>query len=87
MAEAVYLGCALASLSCAILLFRGYIRSRARLLLWSSLCFMCLFANNALLFADKVLFPDVYLSLWRTGSAVLGIVLLLYGLIWETEER
>jgi hypothetical protein len=86
MAEAVYLMCALASLACAVLLWRGYRRSRARLLLWSSMCFIGLTANNSLLFADKVLFPDVNLALWRGWAALAGLLLLIYGLVWDTER-
>lgn len=40
MEPAVYVLRALTTLVCAILLTRGYIRSRARLLLWSALCFI-----------------------------------------------
>ena len=40
MAETVYILCALTCMACAVLLLRGYRRSRARFLLWSSICFM-----------------------------------------------
>lgn len=86
MAETVYILCALTALLCAVMLLRGYLRSRARLLLWSSLCFFGLTANNIFLFLDKVALPDVDLSLWRTGSALLALVPLLYGLIWDSES-
>ena len=84
MANIVYALCALTSLACAILLLRGYSRSRARLLLWSGLCFVGLFINNALLVVDARIVFD--LSVIRTLPAVVGVVLLLYGLIWETER-
>ena len=87
MAEAVYLLCALAGVACMLLLWRGYRRSGARLLLWSSLCFAGLSANNVILFADKVLFPHVDLSLWRALSALAGLLLLLYGLVWDAERK
>lgn len=45
----VYALCALTSLVCAIMLTRGYRRSRVRLLLWSALCFACFALNNVLL--------------------------------------
>jgi hypothetical protein len=80
MADAVFVLCALTSLSCAALLWRGYKRTRTRLLFWSSLCFWGLFANNLLLIVDLRLFPSVDLLLWRTLPAVVGIGLLLYGL-------
>jgi hypothetical protein len=52
IAETVYLLCAIASLLCAIALLRTYLRRRSRVLLWSSLCFVGLAANNAILFTD-----------------------------------
>jgi hypothetical protein len=87
MAEAVYALCALTSIACAVMLLRGYVRSRARFLLWSSLCFVALAVNNVLLFVDNVIYRDVeWISpAWRSGVALLGIALLLYGLIWDAE--
>ena len=88
MAEAVYILCALTALACAVLLVRGYRRSRARFLLWSSLCFLALALNNALLFVDKVIYADVdmpTLSTARTAVALAGLAILVYGLIWDTE--
>jgi hypothetical protein len=84
MATLVYSLCALTSLACAVLLLRGYAASRARLLLWSGLCFAGLAANNVLLLIDKRLVPTVDLSLWRSLPALAGVALLLYGLVWET---
>lgn len=84
MATLVYSLCALTSLACAVLLLRGYAASRARLLLWSGLCFTGLAANNVLLLIDKRLVPTVDLSLWRSLPALAGVALLLYGLVWET---
>jgi hypothetical protein len=83
MAEAVYVLCALTSITCAWLLFRGYRASRARLLFWSSLCFVGLAVNNVLLVLDQVLIPGLDLSLMRTGSALVAMTILLVGLIWE----
>jgi hypothetical protein len=91
MAEAVYMLCAVTSLACAALLFRGYRRGRLRFLLWSSLCFCGLALNNLILFVDQVLLPDVSsfwgvdFMLWRSGSAIIGLALLLYGLICDAE--
>lgn len=84
MATLVYALCALTSLACAVLLLRGYASTRARLLLWSGLCFAGLALNNILLLVDKRLVPSMDLSLWRTVPALAGIALLLYGLVWET---
>lgn len=85
MAAIIYSLCALASLGCAFLLLRGYRRSGYRLLLWSGLCFSGLTLNNLLLVMDKVAFPEVDLSLWRTLAAAAAMIVLLYGLIWDTE--
>jgi hypothetical protein len=85
MAEAVYVLCALTSIACAVLLARGYARSRARFLLWSALCFVGLAANNVLLFLDLAVLPRVDLSLWRSVTALAGLALLLFGLVWDAE--
>lgn len=84
MATLVYALCALTSLACAVLLLRGYATTRARLLLWSGLCFAGLALNNILLLIDKRVVPAMDLSLWRSLPAAAGIALLLYGLVWET---
>jgi hypothetical protein len=91
MAETVYVLCTLTSLACAVLLFRGYARSRARLLLWSGLCFVFLSMNNAFLFVDKVVLPaaddlwGVPFALLRSGSALAGVAVLVIGLVWDAE--
>jgi len=91
MAETVYVLCAVTSLACSVLLLRGYVRSRARLLLWSSLCFGFLFLNNVLLFVDMVLLPDqdsllgVKFAVWRSSVALVGLGLLVIGLVWDGE--
>jgi hypothetical protein len=85
MAEAVYLLCAATSVACAVLLLRGYLRQRTRLLLWSSLCFVLLALNNALLFIDQIIVPtSLDLSVWRGVTALAGVGVLLFGLIWES---
>lgn len=85
MEGAVYLLCAATALSCALLLLRGYGRSRVRLLLWCGLWFLAMTAENVLLFFDLVLFREKDLSAFHVSAAVVGIVLLLYGLIWEVK--
>jgi len=83
MGKLVYVLCALTSLACAVLLLRGFRETRARLLLWSFLCFACLFLNNVLLYIDLAVLPDVDLSLVRSMPVVVGLALLIYGLVWE----
>jgi hypothetical protein len=82
--ETIYGLCALTSLACALLLARGYRRSGARLLAWSSGCFGLLALNNGLLFLDLVIVPDVDLSVLRYTIALLAVLLLLIGLVWDT---
>jgi hypothetical protein len=85
MAESVYVLCALTSIACAVLLFRGYRESRTRLLFWSSLCFLGLAINNVLLLLDTVVVRTVDLSLWRGGTALVALFVLLYGLTQEIQ--
>jgi hypothetical protein len=84
MALVVYVLCAVTSLACAILLLRGYRRTSVRLLLWSGLCFIGFFLNNALLVVDVRVVPSQDLSLVRSLPLLIGVAVLLYGLIWET---
>jgi len=78
----VYILCALTSFLCAVLLWRGYRRSGARLLWWSAWCFVGLTLNNVLLVADMTI-PQIDLSLIRTIPALIGVALLIFGLVWE----
>jgi len=80
----VYVLCAITSAACAWLLMRSWARSRARLLLWSGLCFAGLAVNNIALFIDVRVLPAVDLSLWRTIPAVIAVLVLVFGLVWET---
>jgi hypothetical protein len=84
IASAIYALCAITSLACAALLLRGYRRTRVKLLWWSGLCFVGLFMNNAMLMLDARISQD--LSTARTVPALAGVLLLLYGLIWESES-
>jgi heme A synthase len=84
MAEAVYILCGFTSLFCAVLLVRSFRRQRSRLLLWASLCFVGLAANNTLLVVDLMVVPQVDLSAVRTSTAAVAMLLLLIGLIWES---
>jgi hypothetical protein len=85
MAETVYLLCAAASAACALLLLRAHHRTGTGLLLWSGLCFIGLALNNALLVVDLILVRNVDLSTLRLVPAAVGLALLLYGLVWESE--
>jgi hypothetical protein len=85
MASVVYILGAVVTLLCAVLLLRAYVRVRRRLLLWSGLCFAGLTVSNTLLFVDLVLFPDADLYVLRLSVAAFSMLLLMYGLVWESE--
>ena len=85
MAAIFYLLCTLTCLACFGLLFRAWRASRSRLLFWSALCFAGLTLNNFLLVIDMLVFTAVDLSTWRLVAALLALLLMLYGLIWEEE--
>jgi hypothetical protein len=83
---AVYLLCFLTSSLCASLLGRSWWHSRARILLWSAICFTLLAANNLVVIFDMVLYPDIDFRLWRNLFALAGISVLLYGFVWDQQE-
>ena len=87
MGSLVYGLCAMASLTCAVLLLSAYRRQPTRLALWSGLCFVGLALNNLLLFIDYVVTPDADLSVYRSLTAAASVTLLLAALIWDTSER
>ncbi|HUO93807.1 MAG TPA: DUF5985 family protein [Rhizomicrobium sp.] len=84
-AAAIYSLCAVVALICACLLFRAYARQRYRLLLWSGICFAGLTLNNVLLVVDKIFLPDTDLTVLRLMEALLSLLVLIYGLIWDAE--
>jgi hypothetical protein len=83
---AVYALCFLTSSACALLLARSYMRTRARLLLWSALCFLFLAANNLLVIVDLVLLPTSDFRLARHLLSLAALAVLLFGFIWDGEE-
>jgi hypothetical protein len=85
MAGIVYGLCTMTALACCVLLLRAYQGSANRLLLWGGLCFAGLTLNNALLAADKLLSTDVNLFVWRLLVALIAMLILLFGLIWDLE--
>jgi hypothetical protein len=86
VAAFVYILGTLVTLTCAVLLLRAYSRTRLRLLLWSSICFVGLTIANALVFVDIMIVTDVDLYSWRLGAAALAMVVLLFGLVWESDR-
>ena len=85
MAALIYGLCALTAMICAWLLLYAHRQSGYRLLLWGGLCFVMLTLSNILLVADKLIFPDMDLTIYRTVCSLTGMTILLYGLIWDTE--
>jgi hypothetical protein len=86
MAAVFYALCTITAFLCFFLLLRAYRRSRYRLLLWGSLCFLGLTLNNGLLAVDKLVFPaSVNLFTWRLVLALAAMIVLLYGTIWDSE--
>jgi hypothetical protein len=85
MASFIYGLCTLTALLCSGLLLRAYHRSRYRLLLWGGLCFAGLTLNNLLLIVDRVFVPDVDLFTLRLAAALLAMMILIYGIIWDAE--
>jgi len=75
----------LTTLLCAVLQLRAYADVRRRLLLWSGLCFLFLSISNLLVVFDLKIFLSTDLYSWRLGATALAMVLLLYGLIWESQ--
>jgi hypothetical protein len=86
MDRLIYGLCTLTAALCTLLLLRGYLRSRFRLLLWSGLCFAALTVNNVLLVLDRIVLPEVDLLGWRLEVALAAVLLLLYGLVMEGDS-
>jgi uncharacterized membrane protein len=85
-AETIYLLCAATSLLAAWMLLRYYLRRRTPLLLWSFIGFLGLAVNNVVVFADLVIFRSVDLSLARALTGTIGMLALVYGLIWDADR-
>ena len=86
MSLLIYLLCFATSSLCAWLLLRGFARTRVRLLFWSGLCFCFMALNNAILVIDVHVVPTHSLIAARLVSALAGVALLLFGLVWETRR-
>jgi len=84
---AVYILCFLTSAACAWLLGRSYFRTKAQLLLGSSICFVLLSLNNLALVIDLVVFPDLDLRLLRLLFTLAAVCALLFAFIWDVGEE
>ena len=85
MTDIIYGLCAITALFSTVMLIRAYLKTKYRLLLWGGLCFASLTINNILLVLDKIVMEQTDLSMWRSITALTGMIILLYGLIWEKE--
>ncbi|HEX3596865.1 MAG TPA: DUF5985 family protein [Polyangiaceae bacterium] len=84
MSELVLVLCTLTSFACCILLLRAYRRTRTRLLFWSGIGFAAFAANNALVFVDLIVVPEVSLLALRSGATLAGLLVLIVGLVSDT---
>lgn len=83
----VYLLCLATSAGCALLLGRSYARTGLRLLMWSSICFGLLAANNLVLVLDLLVWPSLDLRLPRLLLSLAAVASLIWGFIWEVEQE
>lgn len=83
---AVYILCFLTSSACAFLLARNYLRTGARLLLWSALCFLLLAGNNLVVVVDLLVLPQWNLGVLRLVLSLAAVMVLLFGFVWDLEE-
>lgn len=81
----VYVLCLVTSIVCAALLVRSYVKTKARLLLWTAISFVLLAVNNLFVVLDLLVLPDFYLLPFRYLAAIAAIAVLIYGFIWEAE--
>lgn len=86
-ASIVYILCFMTSAACALLLGRGYRRTRVGFLLWSSICFGLLAANNLVLVLDLVVFPELDLRIIRLIFSLSAVTSLIWGFIWDFDEE
>lgn len=83
---AVYSLCFATSGACSVLLARSYCRSGVRVLLWSAICFALLAGNNLMVILDLLVLPDINLGVVRLGFSAAGLIMLLFGFVWDLKE-
>lgn len=71
---------------CALLLLRAYFKVRQRLLMWCGLCFAGLALANTLLVVDVYVFEELTLYRYRLATAAIAMLLMVYGLIFESDH-
>lgn len=70
---------------CAVLLLRAYVRVRKPLLLWCGVCFTGLTVSNAMLIVDLYVLTDSNFYRQRLLVASVSMLIMVYGLIFESE--
>ena len=85
--EIIYLLCALASSTCALLLMRAHLRVPTKLLFWSAIAFALMAVDNLLLVVDMIVVPQRDLRVLRTFIGLLGMVVLLFALVNRSQEN
>jgi hypothetical protein len=81
----IYTLCAVTAGLCAFFLLRGYLRTHMRLLLWSGMCFLLFGVSNLLNVVNHWWLTSADLMVQRLLVTLLGVMLLIYGLVWERE--
>jgi hypothetical protein len=76
---------AIASIICAALLVRAYLRTRTRLILWTAVCFVLLSINATLVFIDIFWPHSGNLLPYRQTVSLSALLVLIYGFLWEAE--
>lgn len=84
-AAIVFVLCGLTSVACAVLLVRGFLQTRARLLMWASLGFVAFAANNVLLVCDRLVVNEFDLAVPRVLAALVGVTLLMFGCMIDAD--
>lgn len=85
MAGLIYGLCALTAFLCTYLLLQAYYQNKYKLLLWGGLCFAGFTLNNILVIIDELVVTFVDFSTLRLLTALAAVLILLYGLIFDTE--
>ena len=85
VATIVYFLCFATSAGCGALLVRSYLRTRAKLLLWTASCFVLLALNNFLVVLDMVVLPNIDLQFARLAANLAALAVLIYGFVWEID--
>lgn len=75
---------ALTAILCSFLLVRGYLRNGVRLLFWAGICFAALAIEGVVLIVNEMVAAD--LTVVRLLVPLVGLVALLYGLLWESDS-